>query len=110
MLGSRGTRAVRTGRSYAHWAARAKPGDYGIALSAASASVPLVGRHLEVVSGFTALGVGGRRYVSSIVAGMRQARANPGGAEQRRALRALTPDVLTAALDGIVEAELLAHP
>ena len=102
--------ATRTARSYARWIAKAKPGDYVIALSAASASVPIVGRHLEVLGGFAALGVGGRRYVSSIVAGMARARLSPGTAEQRDAQRALTPSVLTAALEGIVAAEHLAQP
>jgi acetyl esterase/lipase len=89
---------------------KAKPGDYVIALSGASASVPLIGRHLEVLGGFAALGVGGRRYVSGIVAGMAQARLSPGSAEQRAAHRALMPSVLTAALDGIVGAEALSQP
>ena len=102
--------ATRTACSYARWMAKAKPGDYVIALSAASASVPLVGRHLEVLGGFAALGVGGRRYVSSIVAGMTRARLSPGTAEERDAQRALTPSVLTAALEGIVAAEHLAQP
>jgi len=110
MCESQGAQAARTVRSYARWAAKAKPGDYVIALSAASASVPLVGRHLEILGGFAALGVGGRRYVSGIVAGMTQARLSPGSAEQRDAQRALTPSVLTAALDGIVAAEHLAQP
>jgi acetyl esterase/lipase len=110
MLGSKGAQVARTVRSYTLWVAKAKPGDYVIALSGASASVPLVGRHLEVLGGFAALGVGGRRYVSSIVAGMTQARLSPASAEQRDAQRALTPSVLTAALDGIVAAEHLAQP
>jgi acetyl esterase/lipase len=110
MLGSKGAQLARTVRCYTRWVAKAKPGDYVIALSGASASVPLVGRHLEVLGGFAALGVGGRRYVSSIVAGMTQARLSPASAEQRDAQRALTPSVLTAALDGIVAAELLAQP
>ncbi len=110
MLGSQAAQAARTVRSYVRWAARAKPGDYVIALSGASASVPLVGRHLEVLGGFAALGVGGRRYVSSIVAGTTQAWLSPGSAEQRDAQRALTPSVLTAALDGIVAPEDLARP
>jgi len=110
MCESQGAQAARTVRSYARWAAKAKPGDYVIALSAASASVPLVGRHLEILGGFAALGVGGRRYVSGIVAGITQARLSPGSAEQRDAQRALTPSVLTAALDGIVAAEHLAQP
>jgi acetyl esterase/lipase len=97
-------------RSYTRWVTKAKPGDYVIALSGASASMPLIGRHLEVLGGFAALGVGGRRYVSGIVAGMAQARLSPGSAEQRAAHRTLMPSVLTAALDGIVDAEALSQP
>ncbi|MCV7177918.1 alpha/beta hydrolase [Mycolicibacterium sphagni] len=89
--------------SYARWVARAKPGDYVIALGAASASLPLVGRHLEVLGGFAALGIGGRRYVSSI--GARMARGLV-----RNAKEAFTPDVLTEALGGVVAAEQLAQP
>ncbi|WP_445165785.1 alpha/beta hydrolase fold domain-containing protein [Mycolicibacterium sp. Dal123E01] len=97
-------------RSYVRWAARAKPGDYVIALGAASASVPLIGRHLEVLAGFAALGVGGRRYVSSVGAGMARARLSPGSAEERNAQRALTHGVLSEALDGVVAADQLAQP
>lgn len=110
MLGSGGPQVARMVRSYTRWVTKAKPGDYVIALSGASASVPLIGRHLEVLGGFAALGVGGRRYVSGIVAGMAQARLSPGSAEQRAAHRALMPSVLTAALDGIVGAEALGQP
>jgi acetyl esterase/lipase len=110
MLGSQRTQAARTVRAYSRWVATAKPGDYVIALSGASASVPLIGRHLGVLGGFAALGVGGRRYVSGIVGGMAQARLSPGSAAQRVAHRALTPSVLTAALDGIVGAEVLSQP
>jgi acetyl esterase/lipase len=110
MLGSQGAKAARTARSYARWMTRAKPGDYVIALSGMPGVVPLVGRHLEVLGGFAALGIGGRRYVSSLVAGVTQARLSPGSVEQRAAQRASTPSVLTAALDGIVDAEQLAQP
>lgn len=107
MPGSQGAGAVRTARSYARWAASAKPGDYVIALSAASASVPFVGRHLEVLGGFAALGIGGRRYVCGIAAGLTQARFS---AEEQAIHRALTPSVLTEALQGIVAPEQLAQP
>ena len=100
MLGSQRTQAARTVRAYSRWVATAKPGDYVIALSGASASVPLIGRHLGVLGGFAALGVGGRRYVSSIVAGMAQARLNPGSAEQRAAQRALAHE-LTAGVHAL---------
>src|SRR6478609_8006306 len=101
MLGLPTAHATPTACSYARWVAKAKPGDYVIALSAASASVPLVGRHLEVLGGFAALGVGGRRSVARLVAGMTRARLSPGNAEERDAPRALTPSVLTAAYEGI---------
>lgn len=89
--------------SYARWVARAKPGDYVIALGAASASLPIVGRHLEVLGGFAALGVGGRRYVSSIGARMAVGRV-------RKSRTAFTPGVLTEGLDGVVAADDLAQP
>jgi acetyl esterase/lipase len=110
MLGSQCAQASRTVRSYARWVGTAKPGDYVIALSSASASVPVVGRHLEVLGGFAALGVGGRRYVSSIAAGVAQARLSPHRGEQRQASQALMPSVLTAALEGIVASDDLAQP
>ena len=110
MLRFQGAQAARTACSYVRWAAKAKPGDYVIALSGASASVPLIGRHLEVLGGFAALGVGGRRYVSSIAAGIAQARLSPDRAEQRLANQALTPTVLTTALETVIAAEQLAQP
>lgn len=101
---------MHTVRSYARWVARAKPGDYVIALSAASASVPLIGRHLEILGGFAALGVGGRRYVSSVGARLTRARLSPISTEERNAQRALTPSLLTEALSGVVAADQLAQP
>ncbi|SBS77890.1 Esterase/lipase (fragment) [uncultured Mycobacterium sp.] len=101
---------MRTVRSYVRWAVRAKPGDYVIALGAASASVPLVGRHLEVLAGFAALGVGGRRYVSSIGVGLARARLGSISTEERNTQRAFTPGLLSEALDGVVSAEDLAQP
>jgi acetyl esterase/lipase len=110
MLGLPAVQTARTVRSYARWAARAKPGDYLIALSAASASVPVIGRHLELIGGFAALGVGGRRYVAGIVAAIAQDQLDAGRAEQRTIDRASTPEVLTEALRGIVDAESLTQP
>jgi acetyl esterase/lipase len=101
-------RATRAVRSYARWAARAKPGDYVIALSAASASIPIIGRHLEPIGGFAALGVAGRRYLAPMVGAMTQSRLDSGRAQLRREQRALTPNVLTEALTNILAAEALA--
>ena len=89
---------------------RATPGDRVVALNAAAASVPLVGRHLEMIGSLAALGVGGRHYVLGMVGGITQARFSPDAAEQRRIRHAWTPDVLTEALTGIVAPEHLADP
>ena len=89
---------------------RAKPGDYLVALSAATASVPVIGRHLELLGGFAALGVGGRHYVPGILAGIAQPRLSPNAAKRRREQRALTPSVLSEALYGIVEQADLDQP
>ena len=88
----------------------AKPGDYLVALSAATASVPVIGRHLELLGGFAALGVGGRHYLPGILTGIAQPRLSPRAAKRRRAQRASTPSVLTEALHGIVEPADLDQP
>ena len=75
--------AVRTVRSYIRWVRRAKPGDYVIALCAASAATPVIGRRLEPISGMAALGVGGKTYVPGIVSAMAKARFGPGGGQRQ---------------------------
>jgi acetyl esterase/lipase len=69
---------------------------------------PLIGRHLEPISGLTAIGVGGKTLLPGIVAAMARARFTP--AAVRRELLAQTPTVLTEALHGIVSPDVLAHP
>ena len=102
--------AARTVRSWIRWVTRAKPCDYVIALSAAAASTPVIGRHLQTISGMAALGVGGNTYLPGIVSAMTRARFDPGGRQSRHQLLAQTPAVLTEALQGIVGPEDLAHP
>ncbi|MBV8863403.1 MAG: alpha/beta hydrolase, partial [Mycobacterium sp.] len=41
----------------ARWLLRARPGDYMLALSVATASLPVVGKHLQPLGGVTAMGV-----------------------------------------------------
>src|SRR4029077_7316660 len=101
---------TRTVRSCLRRAARAKPGDYVIALSAASASTPVIGRHIQPITGMAALGVCGKTYLPGVVSAMARARFGLGGGQRRRQLLAQTPAVLTEALQGIVSAEDLAHP
>jgi len=79
---------------------RAKPGDYVIALSAASASTPVIGRHIQPITGMAALGVCSRLYLPGIVSAVARARFGPGGGQRRRELLAQTPAVLTEALQG----------
>ena len=102
--------AARTVRSWVGWMTRAKPCDYVIALSAAAASTPVIGRHIQTISGMAALGVGGNTYLPGIVSAMTRARFDPGGRQRRHQLLAQTPAVLTEALQGIVDPEDLAHP
>jgi len=92
------------------WLTRAKPGDYLIALSTAAASIPVVGRHLELLGGFAALGVGGRDYLPDILLALSKPRLDADAAQRRRVQRALTPDVLLEALGDVVTAERLAQP
>jgi hypothetical protein len=107
MPGLQTAQAARTVHSCVRRVIRAKPRDYVIALSTASASVPVLGRHLEPIGGFAALGIGGRRYLAGIAAGMTKVRLRPNRAPDRRAAQALMPSVLTEALQGIVAAEHL---
>src|SRR5258705_10272601 len=93
--------AARTVRSCLRWTMRAKPGDYVIALSAAAASTPVIGRHIQTISAMTALGVGGNTYLPSIVSAMTRARLDQSDRQHRRELLAQTPEVLTEALRGI---------
>lgn len=102
--------AARTVRSWLRWVTQAKPGDYVIALSAASASTPVIGRHIQPISGMVALGVCGRTYLPSIVSAMTKARFDPDGRQYRGQQLAHTPTVLTEALQGIVSADDLARP
>lgn len=110
MPGLQTAQAARTVHSCVRRVIRAKPRDYVIALSTASASVPVLGRHLEPIGGFAALGIGGRRYLAGIAAGMTKVRLRPNRAPDRRAAQALMPSVLTEALQGIVAAEHLTQP
>ena len=109
MSGVDAGQAARSVRSWVDWVTRAQPGDYVIALSAASSSLPVVGRHIQPISGMAALGVGGRRYVPGLVSAMARARFGQDGDQHRQEL-AQTPAVLTEALQGIVSAEVLAQP
>ena len=81
-----------------------------IALSAASASTPIIGRHIQPICGMAALGVCGRTYLPGVISAMVGARFGPGGGQRRRQQLAQTPAVLTEALRSIVGPADLADP
>ncbi len=69
-------------------------------------TLPLIGKHLEPLGGFTAMGVWGYRHAPHLVsAAIRNRR--PSSAEVRRQEREMTNHVALAALRGIVSGERL---
>lgn len=86
------------------WLLRAGPADYALALSAAGASLPVVGRHLEPLAGMTAMGVWGARHVPEALSAATRDWFTPGINEARRQDRESTRRVSLAALRGVVSA------
>jgi acetyl esterase/lipase len=86
----------------ARWLLRAGPADYMLAMSVASASLPVVGKHLEPLGAATAIGVWGSRHLPDFVDATASSWLSPGSAELRRQQRDATNDVTDAALRGIV--------
>jgi acetyl esterase/lipase len=90
------------------WLLRARPADYMLELSVASASLPVVGKHLEPLGGVTAMGVWGCRILPEFVSTTAKAWLTPGITEIRRRDRDQTQAVSEAALRGIIPAHDLA--
>src|ERR1700761_8438884 len=65
----------------AKWLLRARPGDYMLALSMATASLPVVGKHLEPLGGVTAMGVWGYRHIPGFLSTSAKSWFTPGIAE-----------------------------
>ena len=84
------------------WLLRASPGDYMLALSAAGASLPVVGKRLEPLGGITAMGVWGARHAPAAISAMTKDWLTPGINETRRRDRASAQEVSRAALRGVV--------
>lgn len=86
------------------WLLRARPADYMLALSVAGASLPVVGKHLEPLGCFTAMGVWGARQAPDVMSAMARDWLTPGIDEIRRRDRASANEVSVSALRGIVSA------
>ncbi len=84
------------------WVLRAKPADYLLAMATASASLPVVGKHLEPVGAYTAMGVWGYRVVPELLAGTAKSWLRPGSGDARREEREQTHHVSRTGLRGVV--------
>jgi acetyl esterase/lipase len=90
------------------WLLRARPADYMLALSVASASLPVVGKRLEPLGAVTAMSVWGARVMPELISQAAKSRLTPGDGEVRRSDRDKTQAVSEAALRGVVPAGDLA--
>ncbi len=86
----------------ARWLLEARPADYMLAMSVASAQLPVIGRHLEPLGGATAMSVWGSRHLPDFLGAAARSWFAPGNAEIRRNERDCTHAVSDAALRGVV--------
>lgn len=84
------------------WLLRAKPADYLIAMATASASLPVVGKHLEPMGSVAAMGVWGSRHAPDLIAASIKSCLRPGSSGVRRGQREQTHHVTRAGLRGVV--------
>ena len=68
----------------ARWLLRAGPADYMLAMSVASASLPVIGKHLEPLGGVAAMGIWGYRHMPEFLGATAKSWLSPGNAEVRR--------------------------
>lgn len=89
----------------ARWLLNAGPSDYMMAMSVASASLPVIGKHLEPLGAATAMSVWGYRHLPDFLNATAKSWLSPGNAELKRSERLSTNAVTEAALRGIVNAK-----
>src|SRR6476659_11278114 len=89
----------------ARWLLKAGPADYMLAMSVASASLPVIGKHLEPLGAATAMGIWGYRHMPDFLGATARSWFEPGNAELRQQERDATNAVTEAALRGIVAAK-----
>ncbi|WP_441960445.1 alpha/beta hydrolase fold domain-containing protein [Mycolicibacterium houstonense] len=92
----------------ARWLLKATPADHMLALSVASASLPVVGKHLEPFGAMAAMGVWGFRHLPEFVTASAKSWLAPGNGELRKAEREQTNAVAQEGLRGVVPAVDLA--
>lgn len=79
-----------------------------MAMSVASASLPVIGKHLEPLGAATAMGVWGYRHLPDFLNATAKSWLNPGSAELKRSERNSTNAIAEAALRGVINAKDLA--
>ena len=92
----------------ARWLLKANHADRMLALSVASASLPLIGKQLEPLGGLAAMGVWGYRHMPDFVVSAARSWFDPGNGATRKADRDQTTDIAKQALRGVVPAAELA--
>ncbi|WP_054600768.1 alpha/beta hydrolase [Mycolicibacterium fortuitum] len=92
----------------ARWLLKATPADHMLALSVASASLPVVGKHLEPFGAMAAMSVWGFRHLPEFVTNSAKSWLAPGNSELRKAEREQTNAVAQEGLRGVVPAVDLA--
>ncbi|WP_277242528.1 alpha/beta hydrolase [Mycolicibacterium obuense] len=84
------------------WLMKAGPGDYLLAASVASASLPVIGKHLEPLGALTAAGIWGARHAPDFLNATVKSLLTPNDAELKQRDRDCTNEVTQAALRGVV--------
>lgn len=90
------------------WLMKAGPADYMLAASVAATSLPVIGKHLEPLGGFTAMSIWGVRHTPDFVGAAVKSWFTPGIGEVKKEQRDATASVTQAALRGVVPAKDLA--
>ncbi|MGE2722498.1 alpha/beta fold hydrolase [Mycolicibacterium celeriflavum] len=89
----------------ARWLLNAGPSDYMLAMSVASASLPVIGKHLEPLGTATAVSVWGARHLPDFLGATVKSWLSPGDTELKQSERDSTNAVTEAALRGVVNAK-----
>ena len=84
------------------WLLKAGPSDYMLAMSVASASLPVIGKHLEPLGALTAAGIWGTRHAPDFVGALAKSLTTPSDAERKKQERDCTNAVAEAALRDVV--------
>ena len=91
----------------ARWFLRAGPSDYLLAMSVASASLPVIGKRLEPLGAATAMGIWGYRHAPDFVSSTARAWLSTGHGEIRKQGRDATNAVAEAALRALCPPRIL---